>query len=123
MRARSRLPKRLGIVGVAVGLAFMALYWYIYQFNPFHFPSGSTPGTYSPPLAYRSIENLSFVLVPGIWLGFFTMDLGTAAAEITWLVASAINFPVYYCVGLLIDFIRRRAALLRESGRRKTARI
>ena len=48
------------------------------------------------------------MLVPGIWLGFFTMDLGTIAAEITWLVASAINFPIYYGVGVLVDSIRRR---------------
>lgn len=104
----SKLPKMFGWIGVLVGLAFMVLYWCIYKFDPFHFPSGSTPGNYSPPILFRSIQDLSFVLVPGIWLGFFTMDLGTITAEITWLVASAINFPIYYGVGVLVDSIRRR---------------
>jgi hypothetical protein len=112
--SKAKLPRILGILGVAVGLGFMAIYWYIYKYDPFHFPPVSSAGNYSPPRVYDILEDSAFTLVPGIWLGFFTMDLGPVYGEITWVVAALINFPIYYCLGWAISKTLRRLRPSRE---------
>jgi ABC-type uncharacterized transport system permease subunit len=103
--ARSKLPKTLGIVGVAIGFGFMAISWYVYKYNPFHLPpasAASQPGNYSAPPLDNLLDDLELTLVPGIWLTLLTMDLGNVVGEIMWVLAALINFPIYYGLGWAI---------------------
>jgi hypothetical protein len=109
---RSKLPKRFGFAGVAIGLGFMVFWHLQYKYNLFHFPTDqeltAMHRDYSPPALYTFIEHMAFTFVPGIWLGFFAMDLGDMAGIIAWIVASLINFPIYYCLGLIVSAIWRK---------------
>lgn len=107
--AKSKLPRTLGIVGVAIGLGFMAFDWYVDKYNPFHFPaSASTPGNYSAPPLYNFLEDLSFVMIPGQWLGPLTADFGRVGDEIMGVIYALINFLIYFALGSAIVDIRGR---------------
>lgn len=102
---KAKLPNVFGVGGVAIGLSFMGWSWYVYRYNPFHFPSSSTPGNFTPPPLYNLLNDLTLILVPGVWLQFLTMDDGNLIAAIMWLLAVGINFLIYYGLGMAISAI------------------
>src|SRR5579864_3680658 len=93
---RAKLPKRLGLAGIAIGLGFMTFAILDYEYDFFHG---------SPPEAYSFIGTLAYTLVPGMWVGMFTFDMGNAAGVIAWVLASLLNFPIYYYLELAISAI------------------
>jgi len=52
-----KLPTRFALVGLLLAFTFMALYWFDYNYNPFHLPP--------TPALYNFIEKAMFVLCPG----------------------------------------------------------
>lgn len=111
---QSKLPRRLAAVGIVIGFAFMAIWWYIDRYDPFHLPTwrqAQTMGNFSAPPLLRLIEKLTFVLCPGSLLHLFTMDMGESTTHLTWVLAALINGPIYFTVGVVL------AALMK--GRRQ----
>jgi hypothetical protein len=105
---KSKVPKRFAIMGLVIGFACMGMWLYIYKYNPFHFPllqSPPIPGNYSPPALYDFLENLEFILVPGICLSGFAARAGEAGVYVVWIVAISLNFPIYYALGLIVSTI------------------
>ncbi len=106
---RSKLPKYFGFAGVIIGLCLMIVWWYVYLYDPFHLPTleqvKAMPNGYSAPPMYHFLENLEFILVPGVWLQFFTMDLGDVISAIMWLFAIVINFFIYYGLGMIASAV------------------
>jgi hypothetical protein len=99
-----KLPRRLAIIGIIVGFAFMAASWYAYKFDPFHLPTAEQAqkmGSFSEPMLLRLFDDLTFLLCPASLLFFFTMDLGETANCIMWVVVAIINGPIYYGVGVI----------------------
>ena len=100
-----KLPRRLAIIGIIVGFAFMAASCYVDKYNPFHLPTSEQAekmGGFSEPLPLRLLDDMTFVFCPASFpLFFFTMDMGERANYITWAVVALINGPIYYCAGLL----------------------
>ena len=111
---QSKLPRRLAVVGIVVGFAFMGIWWYIDKYDPFRLPTwqqAQTMGNFSAPPWLRLIENLTFVLCPGSFLHLLTMDMGDSMTRLTWVLAALINGLIYFAVGVIL------AALMR--GRRQ----
>jgi hypothetical protein len=101
----SNLPRRFALAGIALGFVFMALHWYDYKYNPFHFPTSEVAQTfprYSTPAIYKFAEKAMFVLCPGLLLQIFTIGTGDVLAWALWTLAALINAPIYYCVGLIL---------------------
>jgi hypothetical protein len=99
-----KLPRRLAIIGIIVGFGFMTASWYVYKYNPFHFPTAEQAekiGNFSQPRQSRVFDDLTFVFCPGSFLFFFTMDMSDTANYLMWVVVALVNGPVYYCVGLI----------------------
>jgi hypothetical protein len=110
---KSKLPRRFAIAGVFVGLFLYAVSWGIYKFNPFHIPTFRPPALMEfytfPPLYDFLTWDLPIVFCPAIFpLEFLTLDRGPAPDSAAWVVAVVINFPIYYCVGIIVDKVRRR---------------
>ena len=98
----SKLPQRFALVGVLVGFGWMGLYWFDYNYNPFHLPP--------PPPLYNLLEKLMFVLCPGLILQIFTIGTSDRLGWVMWVLAAFLNAPVYYLVGFLFMSITRRGS-------------
>ena len=107
-----RLPRRLAIAGIAIGLFLFAFWEFDYKYNFFHLPTAQEASrmqaNYTAPPAYRFLERVTFVLCPGIVLGFFTMDMGETANVVMWLIVAVINLGVYYCLGLFLQALCKK---------------
>src|SRR5580700_3328485 len=96
------LPRRFALAGLVLGFALMALYWYDYKYNPFHFPTSETADkltSFPAHPVYHLAEKGMFVLCPGLFLQVFTIGTGDRVALIMWVIAALVNGPVYYLVG------------------------
>jgi hypothetical protein len=102
----SKLPGRLAIVGILVGLSLMTMWWYIDTYNPFHLPTSEQAmamGTnYSAPALYKFLDKVTSVLCPALWLQVFTMDMGRIVNYSIWVLAALFDGLIFYCIGLLI---------------------
>ena len=108
---KSKLPRTLGIVGLAIGFSLMAMWWYIDTYNPFHLPTveqAQSMASYSAPPLYRFFDNLIFVLLPALWLSMFTIHAGPVVNYSIWVFAVLLDGAILYCVGLLFNAIRAR---------------
>lgn len=65
-------------------------------------------GTFSEPPLLRLFEDLTFVLCPGSFLFFFTMDMSDATNYVVWVVVALVNGPIYYCIGLVLAALMKR---------------
>jgi hypothetical protein len=117
---KSKLPRRLALVGLVVGFALMATWWYVDTYNPFHLPTvaqlQSMSTSYSPPRAYSFFEDMTFALLPAIWLSVFTIHAPAFVNYSIWVFAVLIDGAILYCVGLLIN--TGRAPRSQRGGRR-----
>jgi len=113
----SKLPRRLAAVGVAIGFAFWALWWYDLAYNPFHMPTTEQlqGRPYDAPPLYSFLEDLMYALFPGLVVRFSGLGALEHHAWIVWVVAALFNGAIYYCVGLII------ATLTRHFGPRSAA--
>ena len=108
----SKLPRRLAVVGVAVGLGLLAASWYIGKYNPLHLPTtweqwrkmGEPPA----PVLLSLLQDAAVALCPGLLLGFFTEDMGATANLVMWAVGAALNGVLYYWLGRGIVAVRER---------------
>jgi len=101
----SKLPRRLAVVGIAIGLALMVVWWYVTKYNPFHLPSleqAETMGNYSAPRLYWLLKDTMFALCPGLFLHVFTMEASGSVTWLMWVPAVLLNGPIYYLVGRLL---------------------
>ena len=113
---KSKLPRRLAIVGLVVGFLLMAMWWYIDTYNPFHLPTveqAQSMASYSPPRLYTFFENLVFDVLPVLWLQVFTIHAPAVVNYSIWVFAVLFDGAILYCVGLLVNAIKTRA---RRSG-------
>ncbi|HVB57074.1 MAG TPA: hypothetical protein VNE63_11680 [Candidatus Acidoferrales bacterium] len=112
---KSKLPRRLGIMGFVFGFGLMAMWWYIDTYNPFHLPSveqvQSMTASYSAPPLYRFLENLIFALFPALWLSVFTIHAGPLVNYSIWVFAVLLDGAILYCVGLLVNAIRAQMSM------------
>jgi hypothetical protein len=100
----SKLPRRLSIVGIGLGFAFMGAYYFDYKYNPFHLPNAaSVPPGFSAPALYHILEKLMFVACPGLFLQVFTIGSGDTMALIMWTVAVLMNGLIYYGLGWVLS--------------------
>jgi hypothetical protein len=95
----SKLPLRFAMAGVLIGFVLMGLYWYDYKYNPFHLPP-------SPPI-YHFLEKVMFVLCPGLLLQVFTIGTSDRMGWGMWVLASLVNGPIYYLIGLIVAAIMK----------------
>ena len=102
----SNVPRRLALVGVGVGLAFMAMWWYQDTYNFFHLPTEEQADkleSYTAPPLYWFFGDVTFLACPGSAITILAKDLeGTQAFVIAWLVAVLLNGAIYYGIGLII---------------------
>jgi len=96
----SKVPPRFAMAGWLIGFVLMGLYWYDYKYNPFHLPP--------PPPLYHFFENAMFVVCPGLLLQFFTLGTSDRLGWVMWGLASLLNGPIYYVVGLIFATIMRK---------------
>jgi len=101
----SKIPRILAVVGVVIGFVLMAVWWYVYKYDPFHLP---TTGSFSEPMPLKVLEYLTSILCPGSLLQILTMDTGVAMACLMWIIAALINGPLYYAIGLIIAALMKR---------------
>jgi hypothetical protein len=104
-RRWSKVPRRLAAIGIFIGFGFMAIWWYVDRYNPFHLPTreqAQTMGNFSAPPALRFLEDVTFLLCPASFLHIFTMDTGSTMTYLTWVIAALINGFIYYFVGLIL---------------------
>jgi hypothetical protein len=108
---RSRIPQRLGMIGIITGFGLMTIWWYVDKYDLFHLPTWQQAqgmGNFSEPPLYKFLEDLTFALCPGSFLHVFTMDMGNVATYLTWSIAALLNGPLYYAIGLLIAALTKR---------------
>ena len=97
----SKLPRRLAIAGLVVGVAFRVLWWCIYIYNPSYLPSP------------YFLQNLTCDLFPLLWLTILTSH-GTAAVNYTiWILAILFDCVILYFIGVAINTIRLRISARR----------
>jgi hypothetical protein len=110
----SKLPMKLGLIGTAAGIVCMAVWFYIFSAAPFHLPvnyHSSAEIERTAPLWFRSLEFLAnsvYLLVPGIWISKLFANAGNAIVVGIWILAVSLNYPIHYCLGLLISGRPRR---------------
>jgi hypothetical protein len=79
------------------------MWWFIDKYNLFQLPTAEEAqrmvGHYSAPPLYWFLERMTLVVCPGLWLGFFTMDMGRAANEVMWMIATVVNVLLFFLVG------------------------
>jgi hypothetical protein len=115
--SKSRLPRKLAVIGIVIGFSLQGAWWYVYKYDPFHLPTlqqAQNMGNFSAPPLMTALEDLTFVLCPGSLLHVFTMDMGETITSLTWTVAALLNGALYYAIGLgAVALVRR--------GRRESA--
>jgi hypothetical protein len=104
----SSLARKFAVVGIAVGITSVLLWWYVKIFNPFHLPTMEqamerVPPNYSAPLLFTVINYSVFVLCPGTLLMFFAMDMRGWFSWFMWVFAVLLNGPIYYAIGFEIE--------------------
>jgi hypothetical protein len=105
----SKLAMKLGLLGFGIGIVCMAVWFHVFSAAPFHLPvnyRSSAEIEASAPLWFRTFEflaNLVYALVPSIWLSRLFANAGNMTVVSIWILSVALNYPVYYCVGLLIS--------------------
>lgn len=110
----SKLPVKLGLTGIAIGIVCMAIWFYVFSAAPFHLPvnyHSTVEIERSAPLWFRSFEflaNLVYALVPGIWISKLFANTGNAIVIGIWTLAVSLNYPIYYCLGRIISAGPRR---------------
>jgi hypothetical protein len=107
----SRVPRRLAVIGIVIGFGLMAIWWYIDKYDPFHLPTwqqAQSMGNFSAPPLLKFLQDLTLALCPGSFLHVVTMDMGNAMTYLTWAVASLLNGPLYYAIGLIIAALMKR---------------
>jgi hypothetical protein len=103
------LARRFAVVGVAVGVTIILLWWFDMTFNPFHLPTlEQAPPNYMQPLARRIMVDSFFVFCPGICLQMFTIGIGGWFSWVMWILAALLNAPIYYGIGLVIGVLLKR---------------
>ena len=78
----------------------MGLYWYDYNYNPFHLPP--------PTPFYNFLENAMFILCPGLVLQVFTIGTGDRLGWLMWVVAALLNGLIYYILGRILTAVTHR---------------
>jgi hypothetical protein len=107
-------PKRLAIVGLALGFLVVGCWWFDLAFNPFHLPAWpNVPKDYSEPPAHRILQDALLVFCPGSLLQIFTIGIGGWVSWCLWILAALLNVPIYYCVGLLVVSLTESATKAR----------
>jgi hypothetical protein len=120
----SKFPRRLAAIGIVIGFGFMAIWWYVDKYDPFHLPNwqqAQSLGNFSAPQLLRFLEDLTFALCPASTLHLFTMDMGNATIYVTWVLAALLNGPIYYGIGLILAALMKRRTQVPagEPGRRR----
>jgi hypothetical protein len=106
----SKLPRRFALAGIVLGFALMALYWYDYTYNPFHFPTSEAADkltSFPTHPVYHLAEKSMFVLCPGLFLQVLTIGTSDRVALVMWIIAALLNGPIYYLVGILFAAITK----------------
>jgi hypothetical protein len=109
----STLPRRFALAGIVLGFVLMALYWYDYKYNPFHFPTSEAADklrNFPTHPVYDVAEKAMFILCPGLYLQVFTIGTGDRVALTMWVIAALMNGPIYYLVGVLLAAFRKGGA-------------
>ena len=122
---KSKLPKILAIVGIAIGFASMAAQWYILTYNPFHLPSANATlsRNYTEPMIASLVDDVIFGSTPGTFLIF---GFEGTAAWFAWGLAALLNGFIYYWIGRgIVALTRRRegSADGPSAGGRATSRL
>ena len=106
----SKLPQKLGIVGLIFGLVLMSVSWYVDRYNPFHLLSvaqvRSMTTSYSPPQAYTYLEDTILLLLPALWLQVFTIHAGALVNYSIWFFAVLLDGAIMYGLGVIIFTVR-----------------
>ncbi len=112
---KSKLPRTLAIVGLAVGFSLMATWWYIDKYDPFHLPTAeqvqAMPTSYSTPPLYSFLEELTFTVLPILLFENFTIHAPALVNYAIWVFAVLFDGAILYCVGLLINAIKARVMI------------
>ncbi|MGA7080963.1 MAG: hypothetical protein WBQ43_13655 [Terriglobales bacterium] len=106
----SKLPRRFALAGIVLGFALMALYWYDYKYNPFHFPTSEAADkltSFPPHPVYHLAEKGMYVLCPGLFLQVLTIGTSDRLGWAMWVLAAFLNGPIYYLLGLLFMAITK----------------
>lgn len=109
---KSKLPRRLAIVGLIAGFLLMIAWLYVDTYNPFHLPTWEQVremrSSYSPPWGYTFLEDLVMYALPVLWLQAFTIHAPAVVNYSIWVFAVLFDGGVLYCVGLLVNAIKVR---------------
>lgn len=104
----SRLPRRLGAVGIVVTVALAGMWWFIGAFNLLAERQVS-PNHWEPSRFLWFVEDMTFALCPPeLPLGFAAMDMSARGQLVAWCVAAALNGVLYYWLGRGIVALRKR---------------
>ena len=107
-----KLPRKLAAIGIGLGLVLMAVWWSVDKYNLFHLPTVEQvqlmKTSYSPPLVYRFLESLVFVLLPGMWISVLTIHAPAIVNYGIWAFAVLLDGAIFYCIGLLVNAIAAR---------------
>jgi hypothetical protein len=101
-----RLPRRLAIAGIVIGIGLLTFWLCADKYNLFHLPTAEQASkmhaNYKAPTIFWTVKKATVWLCPGLVLGIVTMDMAQNANLIMWLIAIVINGAIYYCLGLAI---------------------
>jgi hypothetical protein len=104
-----RLPRRLAIAGIIIGLGLFSFWLCVDKYNLFHLPTSEQVSkmhaSYKAPPIFWAVREATMWFCPGLVLGILTMDLGPGANLIMWSIAIIINGALYYCLGLALRSI------------------
>jgi uncharacterized membrane protein len=107
-----RLPRRLAVAGIVIGLGLLTFWLCANNYNLFHLPTAEQASkmhaNYKAPPIFWALRKATVWLCPGLVLGIVTMDMGTGANVIMWSIAIIINGALYYCFGLALRAIANK---------------
>ena len=76
----------------------MGTYWLDYRFSIFH-PQSAISNFFGKAM---------FVVCPALVLQVFTIGTSDQLGWVMWLIATIMNWPIYYLVGLLLAGLMKR---------------